>query len=213
MGIVREEEVRTGNPRRTESDIARIVSQVLDEQKTKVAGEKDLEAMKNGVKELRELLCDENGKCIVATRQEFEAWKTEERKRTQEREERGNLPKMNETLRAAMTPGKLSDRNRAFARMVEERGGSPVDSFNYIKNDPENFKGLKRQVLKMLKPEEVEDFLTKCFVGPDGKIICSGMGKKGFRIQKQQDGKDNWETLGLAEEEEKKEKETAKHFW
>jgi len=117
---------------------------------------------------------------------------------------------MTAEIRQGMQNSEIEDRDRKFARLVEGNGGTMVDSFRHVLSDPKSIPGMKREVLKMLKPEEIQDFISKCVVGPDGQVICNGL--KGLRVQKQQDGKDNWETLGVPREQ-KKEKETAKHFW
>ncbi len=183
----------------TKSDLVGVVKRVMQGMKEQEESKEATDQTAQKVDSIFRQVCDSEGNCRLITREEFARYKAEEKV---EREKREKLPKMNAHRRDSMSPSELDDRDRKFARLIEQAGGTTVDAHRFVVNDRESRPGLKLSVLKMLQPDEIEDFVTKCVLGPDGKLICSGLGHKGFRIQKK-DGK-NWETLGATEEEKKK---------
>lgn len=191
------------------TDVVDVVKQVILSLKKEEQSEQANDQTAQKVDSMYRQICDSEGNCRLITRQEFARYKAEEKA---EREKREKLPSMNAQLRSGMSRSELEDRDRKFARIVEEAGATAVDAHRFVVNDKESRTGLKNGVLKMLEPEEIQDFLTKCFVGSDGQVICSGLEARGFRVQKQEDGKNNWVTVGVGEEKKQEKKKVESHF-
>lgn len=191
------------------ADVVDVVKQVILSLKKEEQSQQANDQTAQKVDSMYRQICDSEGNCRLITRQEFARYKVEEKA---EREKREKLPSMNAELRSGMSRSELEDRDRKFARIIEEGGGTAVDAHRFVVNDKQSRPGLKNQVLRMLKPDEIQEFLTKCFVGPDGQVVCSGLEARGFRVQKQEDGKNNWTTLGVAEEKKQEKKKVQSHF-